>query len=156
VQGWTNPAHITVLLDGRPLGPEGTAMVKALNLRTEAAKIVRLVPQADGRVLDYIELEGGQRVNVRVAYYVPDRVQSCPLPEKLGCKVSDVMPFNGRIQCEPTGATGVPGIFVCGDAAASCAEQVVTTAASAVMTVAMGVMPMLLAQQTAPRPLLHK
>ncbi|KAJ5499240.1 Pyridine nucleotide-disulfide oxidoreductase class-II [Penicillium expansum] len=79
--------------------------------------ISRLEPNNKGLGVD-IYLEGGQLEHVDfLVYKTLTRPASTDLALQLGLQVNEIPGQGSVIACkEPTGATSVPGLFVCGDA----------------------------------------
>ena len=118
LRGWTD--DITVVTNGpedlddemeRQLESEGTAIIRS--------RVARL--RVSGADVEAIEFESGQVLECRVVYLQPAQRFASPIAQQLGARVND----EGRIEADPDGRTGVPGLFVAGDIV-NRAQQVAT------------------------------
>jgi thioredoxin reductase (NADPH) len=118
LRGWTD--DITVVTNGpedldeemeRQLESEGTRIIRAHVARLRVA----------GADVEAIEFEDGRVLECRAVYLKPPQRFASPLAERLGARVTD----EGRIDADPDGRTGVPGLFVAGDIV-NRAQQVAT------------------------------
>jgi thioredoxin reductase len=118
LRGWTD--DITVVTNGpedlndemeRQLESEGTAIIRS--------RVARL--RVSGADVEAIEFESGQVLECRVVYMQPPQRFASPIAQQLGASVND----EGRIDADPDGRTGAPGLFVAGDIV-NRAQQVAT------------------------------
>ncbi len=118
LRGWTD--DITVVTNGpedlddeqeRQLESEGTRIVRS---RVTGLRVV-------GAAVEAVEFEDGEVLQCTAFYLKPPQRFASPLAERLGARVND----EGRIEADPDGRTGVPGLFVAGDIV-NRAQQVAT------------------------------
>lgn len=74
------------------------------------SKHVVAVEHNDGH-LQRIVYEDGTSLPLEVLYVRPKFEQHCPIPEALGCELTE----EGYLKVAPTQATSVRGVFACGD-----------------------------------------
>ena len=119
VRQWSD--DVVYFTNGTTLTEDEVDRFRARGIATVGGRIARLVVEDDA--LTGVELSGGQVVP-RVAVFVrPRLVPNAGLLDALGC-ASD---SNGWVTADPTGRTGVPGVWVAGNAANPRA-QVITAA----------------------------
>lgn len=97
--------------------------------------VARLVGRADKTVADVV-LESGEHLGPAAVFTSAPVEQRAPFAERLGCTVHAEPPFAGMVRTDPTGFTGVPGLYVAGDASEGFA-QVVSAAAQGSLVGAM-------------------
>lgn len=113
--GWTK--ELTLLTDGpAALSPEDRAWLGKRSIEVVEGRIERL-EGADGK-LAAVRLKGGETRDCSVLKIQGTSRQRSNLPEKLGCELVKEGPTAGMIKADPTGATGVEGLYVIGDASA--------------------------------------
>ncbi|MCB9672977.1 MAG: NAD(P)/FAD-dependent oxidoreductase [Alphaproteobacteria bacterium] len=131
--GWS--ADVTVC----PVGP-GAVSAEALAGLQEHGIAVRpavreLVGRPGGVVEDVVLVDGSRLGPAAVFTSAPVRQRSS-LPARLGCTIGSEGMFAGLVEVDERGGTGVPGLFVVGDAARGM-PQVVAAAAGGALTAAM-------------------
>lgn len=97
-------------------------------VRTE--KIVRL--EGGGGQLERIVFWSGESIARRALFLSTGQVQRSPLPVKLGCSMNE----KGTVRTSLAQATGIPGLYVAGDAARDVQFVVVAAAEGAKAAVA--------------------
>ncbi len=85
----------------------------------------------DGR-LETIVFANGEAILRRAMFFSTGQVQRSPLPEKLGCPMND----KGTVRTSLAQSTGIPGLYVAGDAARDVQFAVVAAAEGAKAAVA--------------------
>jgi thioredoxin reductase len=83
------------------------------------------VEGCDGR-LERIIFSDGDPLARQALFFLPEQVQHSPLAERLGCRMRDGLVETGRLQ-----ETGVPGLFLAGDAARSVKLAIIAAAEGA-------------------------
>ncbi len=73
-------------------------------------KEIEFIEQTDGRIENLVFIDNSREA-VTALYASPERLQSCNIPEQLGCKLTD----NGTIEVDLFQKTSVEGVFACGD-----------------------------------------
>jgi thioredoxin reductase len=81
-----------------------------VNLRSE--RVARLARTEKGVALEF---SAGEPLEAGVLFFCAGRTQRCEFASLLGCRFDDT----GLVQKDELGHTGVPGVFVAGDAARS-------------------------------------
>jgi thioredoxin reductase len=107
---WTN--EITILTGGGE-APKGK-YAESLNrhgIRVDTRKI-RSINHNEGQVFE-ISFEDDSTVECGVFYASPEYSQACPIPEELGCKISE----KHHILIDESQRTSVPGVYAAGDCA---------------------------------------
>ena len=107
---WTG--EITILTGGGA-APEGkfAESLKRHGIKTDTRKISE-IKHTDGEVSE-IMFEDGSTAECGVLYAGPDYRQSSPIPEELGCKLSE----KHHILVDESQRTSVPGVYAAGDCA---------------------------------------
>ncbi len=113
LQGWTS--RLTVCpTSPEVLSAEQRQTLEASYVRVKAP-VARLEGGPEGRVSDVI-LEGGERLGAAAVFTSATLRQRSPLPEQLGCTLHDDGPISGLVKVDERGFSGVPGLYVAGDA----------------------------------------
>lgn len=89
---------------------EKRAALTARGIDVVETEIERL-EHTDGR-LTHVVLAGGRQVVLRALYAKPPFTQHCPIPEALGCRLTE----HGFIEVDDFRKTNVAGVYVAGDA----------------------------------------
>jgi thioredoxin reductase len=118
LRGWTD--DITVVTNGpEDLDEEMEARLEDEGIAIRRAPIERVL--VEGEAVRGIRFDGGDVLECSVLYMQPPQRFSSPIAERLGARVNG----DGRIDADPDGRTGVPGLFVAGDIV-NRAQQVAT------------------------------
>jgi thioredoxin reductase len=116
-------------------GPARLTPAQRSQLRRQAISIhesrIQTIDHDAGRVR-HLVLTDGARVPCDEIFLVTRQRPQCPLPEKLGCDVTS----RGVVKTDRFGATGVPGLYVVGDASRDVQFVVVAAAEGAKAAVA--------------------
>lgn len=134
---WTPEVH--VVTDGLPLTPSLRKRAKLFGLNVHEAGVARLVSRrrqnapSRGDPFGGLELANGETVRVAGMFFNTGRVQRCNLPAKLGCLLDE----EGRVVHDRKQRTGVPGLFLAGDASMDVQFVIVAAAEGAKAGVAM-------------------
>lgn len=108
LSNWTN--RLTLFTNGESMFSDA----QRLKLQARDISIVETefaaLEHNDG-YLDAAILKDGSRFPLRVLYARQPFAQHCPVPEMLGCELSE----EGYLKVDPTGQTSIPGIYACGD-----------------------------------------
>jgi thioredoxin reductase len=83
-------------------------------LRRQAGRVVR-VHHSEGAI-EAVELEGGDRVEMRALYLVTWQEPASDLAEDLGCEIEET-PMGRHLKVDDHQRTTVPGVFAAGDLA---------------------------------------
>ncbi|WP_068783850.1 NAD(P)/FAD-dependent oxidoreductase [Paenibacillus phocaensis] len=128
IAGWTN--RFTLCTNG----PDGLTEADREELRQHGVPLfdapIRSIESEQGMVRQVV-LEDGTAISCRGIFFRPDLVLGSPLPQTLGCQVSEA----GTILVDEFGRTTVPGVFSAGDAI-TMRHQAIAAAASGAMTAA--------------------
>jgi thioredoxin reductase len=81
--------------------------------------------ETDGQ-LERIIFADGEPLDREALFFLPEQVQHSPLAERLGCRMRDGLVETGKLQ-----ETGVPGLFLAGDAARSVKLAIIAAAEGA-------------------------
>ncbi len=120
LHGWTD--DVTVVTNGpEDLDVEEERQLADEDVRILRAPIARL--RAPGGRLEAVEFEGIPPLACGVLYLRPPQRPASPLAERLGAELRD-----GLVRVDHEGRTGVPGLFVVGDAA-NPVQEIATAAA---------------------------
>jgi thioredoxin reductase len=101
---------LVVCTDGRPLTATARARLAAANIPARTERIVRL-EGTRGR-LERIVFADGPDLARHALFFTTGQGQRSPLAEQLGCRFTKT----GHVQCDGKGRTGVPHVFIAGDA----------------------------------------
>jgi thioredoxin reductase len=116
-------------------GPARLAAAQRAQLRRHAIAVhesrIQTVDHDAGRVR-HLVMADGQRVACEELFLVTRQRPQCPLPEKLGCAVTP----RGVVKTDRFGATGIPGLYVVGDASRDVQFVIVAAAEGAKAAVA--------------------
>lgn len=108
ISNWTK--DLTLFTNGKSvLTKEQTAKLETHNIKIVQTEIEKFV-HTNG-YLQKIIFKDGKTSSVKALYVNNPFEQHCPIPETLGCELSD----EGYIKIDPFQKTTVPGIFACGD-----------------------------------------
>jgi thioredoxin reductase len=132
--GWTD--RIAVLTHGpAAIAADVRAWLAGRGIAVAEGRIEGL--EGEGRGLSAVRLEGGGRVEAAAMLARPRPRQGSPLPASLGCTFVAEAPTAGMVEVDATGATGVEGLYVAGDASAG-APSVARAVAEGAMAAAAG------------------
>jgi len=105
---------ITNLTDHVELFTNGPAAFDTTPFRDQGIHVwespVARMKQTSGQ-LESVVLEDGTVRKLTAFYLPPPNTQNCPLPEQLGCELSET----GHLQTDAMQATTVPGVYAAGD-----------------------------------------
>ncbi len=85
--------------------------------------VIELKGDASGAVREVV-LEDGERLGPAAVFTSAPIRQRSPLPEQLGCQLHEEGMFKGLVKVDEFGASGVPGLYVVGDAAQGFAQVI--------------------------------
>jgi thioredoxin reductase len=129
IRNWSR--DLVLLTDGpSDLDAAGREKLGAHGVPLNEKRIARLEGKSDGSEgLSRIYFEDGSSLEREGLFYVPPQRQRSGLAENLGCEVVTMGTAAAVVKADPmTGETGVPGVYVVGDAGFS--PQFVVLAAS--------------------------
>jgi thioredoxin reductase len=101
---------VVVCTDGRPLTPKSRRRLREHGLAARVEPIVRL-DGTDGR-LERIVFADGPPLERHALFFNTGQAQRSPLADRLGCTFND----KGHVKCDRKRRTGVPNLFLAGDA----------------------------------------
>lgn len=108
ISNWTN--ELTLFTNGfSTLTAEQTAKLQEHDIRVVEAEFERLI-HTDGQVR-YIVFKDDTMAAVNALYAPRPFKQTCPIPESMGCALTD----DGYVQVDAFQKTTVNGIYACGD-----------------------------------------
>lgn len=108
ISNWTD--DLTLYTNGKStLTQEQKAKLEKHHIKTEEAEIERL--EHLGGYLQNIIFKNKKKAPVKVIYSRSSFVQHCPIPEDLGCELTE----DGYIKVNSAQKTTIPGVFACGD-----------------------------------------
>lgn len=131
--------HVTVLTDGRRMNAELARQAEALEIdvRTERVLELRSVRGKDrpsrGDPLGRVVFVGGAELRISALFFNTGQSQRSKLPINLGC----VLDRNGGVMRDRKQRTGVPGLYLAGDASKDVQFVIVAAAEGAKAGVAM-------------------
>ncbi len=121
---WSKDVYI--LSDGDPqLRPRDLRKLQRFNIGLRTEPITR-VEGHDGK-LERIVFESGEPLERRALFFNTEQKQSCDLAANLGCRIAD----GGGVEVDRRERTGVPGLFVIGDASRDVQFAIVAAAEGA-------------------------
>ncbi len=113
LRGWSE--NITLCAsEGFEIGDEERQSLTQLGVRIRPA-VEAVVGGAEGRVADVV-LVDGERLGPAAVFTTAPVRQRSSIPQQLGCTVHGEGMFAGLIKVDERGFSGVPGIWVVGDA----------------------------------------
>jgi thioredoxin reductase len=123
--------HVTVLMHTADLAGEQREQLRAVSIPVIEGAVVEV--EADDGGLTGVRLADGARISLDALVVAPRPAANADLLAPFGLTPAAVQ-FSGqvmgtRIEAEPTGATGVPGVWVAGNLA-DIQAQVITSAAA--------------------------
>lgn len=108
IHHWTK--DLTVFTNGESdLEPEQQAFLEGLGISINEKVITKLVHE-NGQIEKLVFSDGSQE-SLEAAYFPMDTEQHCPIPEQLGCKMTE----QGHIEVDEMQKTSVPGVYAAGD-----------------------------------------
>ncbi|CAN5160393.1 FAD-dependent oxidoreductase [soil metagenome] len=108
ISNWTNA--LTLFTNGAStLTPEQTATLEKHHINIVEKDVERL-EHLNGYI-QHVIFSDGTRSSVKAIYVRSPFEQHCPIPETLGCELTD----EGYIKVDPFQETTVNGVFACGD-----------------------------------------
>jgi thioredoxin reductase len=125
--------RVTVITDGRRLPPTARATANENSLAIREEKILRLEPRnpakppSESNPLARIIFARGHPLPVHGLFFNTWQVQRSRLPERLGCTLDE----NGGVLRDGRQRTGVPGLYLAGDASRDVQFVVVAAAEGA-------------------------
>ncbi len=112
LQDWTD--DLILLENGVEVAAQEAARLARPGLRRQAGRVVR-VHHSQGAI-EAVELEDGERVEMRALYLVSWQEPAADLGEALGCAVEET-PMGRHLKVDEQQRTTVPGVFAAGDLA---------------------------------------
>jgi thioredoxin reductase len=108
IRNWTK--QLTLFTNGpATLTPDQRQQLQGLGIAVVEAEVAEV--SHTGGVLDSLRLTDGTRHPLRALYARVPFKQSTPLPEALGCALTET----GLLQADTFGHTSVPGVYAAGD-----------------------------------------
>jgi thioredoxin reductase len=108
ISNWTK--DLSLLTNGKStLSLEQTTILNKHNVAIIEEEIA-FVEHENGNV-QQIVFQNQSKIAVKAIYFRPPFVQHCPLPENLGCELTE----QGLIKADIFQKTNIPGVFVSGD-----------------------------------------
>ncbi|MBW3534576.1 MAG: NAD(P)/FAD-dependent oxidoreductase [Gemmatimonadetes bacterium] len=101
---------VTLLLDGGELPAAAAERLSRNGVSTASAPVVEIL--GDGERAHGVALEGGEELRVGAVFFHTQRHQASDLPDMLGC----ILDENEDVKVRGPQKTGVPGLFMAGDA----------------------------------------
>lgn len=128
--GWTN--NLTLCTNGpAEISPSDREWLMQRRVAIREETIINL--EGEGHSLSGIVFDSGPPLLVDVLFVRTAPIQRSPLPRKLGCTlVTEAGPQFDTVDADPSGATGVPGLFVVGDASRG-APQLATAVSDGIL-----------------------
>lgn len=133
LRGWTTDLTVCPI-EGFPLDADERDLLQSQGVRFRPA-VQALVGGPDGTVQDVILVSGDRLGPAAVFTSAPTRQRS-PLAQKLGCTVHADGMFAGLVDVDERGFSGIPGLYVAGDASKGM-PQVVAAAYEGTLVAAM-------------------
>lgn len=121
---------LVVCTDGRRLGANARARLADAGIPTRTERIIRL-DGSRGR-LERIVFARGPALERHALFFTTGQAQRSALAERLGCRFTK----SGHVRCDRKGRTGVPHLFMAGDANGDTQFVVVAAAEGAKAAVA--------------------
>lgn len=110
ISNWTD--KLTIFTNGQPtFSEEQLAALERHSINIEPRKVTAIHHQ-DGYVTELLFADGSTKL-LKALYAKPETVQHCPIPEQLGCALTD----DGLIAVDAMQQTSVAGVYACGDSA---------------------------------------
>ena len=128
LRGWSN--DVTALTHGSSPSQKDRREASANGLRIADAKVARLLHEED--VLKGVEFESGDSIKADALFFNTGQTQTSDLPQKLGCKLD----HRELLKASDKQQSGVPGVFLAGDAEGDVQFVVVAAAEGAKAAVA--------------------
>lgn len=110
LQDWTD--DLILLENGVEVTAEDAARLERPGLRRQAGRVTR-VHHTNG-VIEAVELDTGQRVDLRALYLVTWQEPVAEIARGLGCEVEET-PMGHHLKVDDHQRTTVPGVFAAGD-----------------------------------------
>ncbi len=108
ISHWTR--DLTIFTNGTStLAAEQSSWLSNKNIRIEESELSKL--QHDGGYLQEILFKDGSSTAISALYARRPFKQHCPLPELLGCELTE----RGYLKVEPSQKTTIEGVYACGD-----------------------------------------
>jgi len=126
--GWSK--DVTVLTHGSPPSQEDRKKASANGLRIVESKVARLLHE--GEVLRGVAFDDGSSIEADALFFNTGQSQTCDLPQKLGCKVDRLE----LLKATDKQQSGIPGVFLAGDAEGDVQFVIVAAAEGAKAAVA--------------------
>jgi thioredoxin reductase len=126
---------ITVVTNGRPLGRGTIREANRLGVAVRAERIVQCETgtRASRCRLRAIHFERGPALKARAIFFNTGQIQRCDLAVSLGCGVRQ----DGGLLCDRRQRSGIPGLYLAGDAAKEVQFAIVAASEGATAAVAM-------------------
>lgn len=110
---WTD--RVTVVTDGRPMSATDRRRAERLGIAVRDEPVRRLAgrtPEGRRPKLERVVFESGPDLRISALFFNTDQYQRSPLPGLLGCSIGE----DGGVQRDRRQRTGVPGLYLAGDA----------------------------------------
>jgi thioredoxin reductase len=108
LRGWSK--DVIVLTHGSSPSDEDRKEASANGLKIVEAKIARLLHEGD--MLKKVEFDDGSSIEADALFFNTEQTQTSDLPQRLGCKLD----HRELLKASDKQRSGVPGVFLAGDA----------------------------------------
>ncbi len=131
--------NVTVITNGRPVDAKVIREAARFGMRVCGERIDGLISQRGNSVgserdpLGRVRLEGGQEIECDAMFFNTEQTQRSNLPRVLGCQMDDA----GGVIHDKRQRTGVPGLYLAGDASVDVQFVIVAAAEGAKAGMAM-------------------
>lgn len=125
-------SHVTLCSDGYEISDEDHALLERNGIPWEAGRVKRVEGAAQ---LERVVLDDGTLLACDALFFNTSRSQQSPLPEMLGCTLSD----NDEVVTEGKQETGINGLYLAGDADGDVQFVIVAAAEGATAAVAINI-----------------
>jgi thioredoxin reductase len=102
--------RVSCFITGDAPGPSALARMQKLGIRFHGSPAVKAI--GENGHLSGLELADGTVAPCQALFLVDLQIQHDDFLQKMGCHLSD----GGQVECEDSGKTGTPGLFVAGNA----------------------------------------
>lgn len=119
LRGWS-PDVTVCPVSSEVFSPQELRSMSSAGLKIKAP-VVELRGDGSGAVREVV-LEDGEQLGPAAVFTSAPLRQRSPLPEQLGCQLHEEGVFKGLVKVDEFGASGVPGLYVVGDAAQGFAQ----------------------------------
>jgi thioredoxin reductase len=119
-------ASVSLVTHGNDLSDEDKAQLPKLGVRLHESKVVSLEHEAG--TLQALVFTSGERLEADAVFFSAKSGPCCSLPQKLGCRSKE----KRHVETTDRQGTGVPGVFLAGDADGDVQFAIVAAAEGAI------------------------